>query len=73
MWTGAFFQAMKQVQVELLKARIQKAWGPKMEQAADAVIEAMGVQWQSMIAQTQAKADLGARLASLWQQGRKST
>ena len=42
-----------------------------MEKAADAVIEAMGVQWQSMLAQAKAKVDLTERLRSLWQEGHK--
>ena len=68
MWSCAFFTAMKQVQVEILKQKIQKAWGPKMDKAADAVLEAMGVQWQSMLAQAGAKAQLRQRLSSLWQE-----
>ena len=71
MWASSFFQAMKEAQVELLKAKIQKAWGQKMDKAADAVIEAMGVQWQSMLAQAKAKADFRQRLAGLWQEGQK--
>jgi len=61
---------MKAAQVDLLKAKIQKAWGAKMDKAADAVIEAMGVQWQSMLAQAGAKAQLQQRLQGLWQEGR---
>ena len=71
MWSCAFFEAMKQVHVDLLKSKIQKAWGSKMEKAADAVVEAMGVHWQSMLAQANAKAELRARLQNLWQEGRK--
>lgn len=71
MWSGAFFQAMKEVQVDLLKAKIQKAWGAKMDKAADAVLDAMGVQWRSMLAQADAKAALRARLSGLWQEGQK--
>ena len=70
MWSGSFFQAMKAAQVDLLKAKIQKAWGVKMDKAADAVLEAMGVHWQSMLAQTNAKAKLQERLAGLWQEGK---
>ena len=70
MWTCAFFQAMKEVQIDLLKAKIQKAWGAKMDKAANAVLEAMGAQWQSMLAQSQAKTGLRERLRSLWEEGR---
>ena len=71
MWTGSFFQALKAVQVELLKAKIQKAWGPKMDKAADAVLEAMGVKWQAMLAQSKACSDLQSKLQALWDEGRK--
>ena len=70
MWSGSFFEAMKQVQADLLKSKIQKAWGQKMDKASDAVLEAMGVQWQSMLAQGKAKAQLRERLAALWQEGK---
>ncbi|MBI4355246.1 MAG: hypothetical protein HY597_02180 [Candidatus Omnitrophica bacterium] len=70
MWMGAFCQAMKQVQVELLKVKIQKAWGSKMEKAADAVVEAAGVQWQTMLAQAQAKSGFREKLRSLWSESR---
>lgn len=66
MWSGAFCAAMHQVQVELLKAKIQRAWGPKMDKAADAVVESMGVQWQSMLAQSKAKCDFQSKLRALW-------
>lgn len=71
MWSASFFCAMKELQVDILKAKIQKAWGPKMEKAADAVLEAMGTQWQAMLAQTRAKAGLRERLHGLWQEGQK--
>lgn len=71
MWSCAFFQAMKAAQVDLLKAKIQKAWGAKMDKAADAVVEAMGVQWQSMLAQAGAQAGLRERLRGLWQEGQR--
>ncbi len=66
MWGCAFFQAMKAVQVDLLKAKIQKAWGAKMDKAADIVLEAMGVKWQSMLAEAKVKADVRERLRGLW-------
>jgi hypothetical protein len=66
MWTGSFFQAMKELQVELLKSRMQKAWGAKMEKAADATVEAMSAQWQAMVQQSGAQAALREKLAGLW-------
>ena len=71
MWTGSFFQALKQAQVDLLKAKIQKAWGPKMDKVADAVLEAMGAQWQAMMAQSKSKETLRERLGAIWQEGQR--
>ena len=70
MWGRAFLQAMKEAQVELLKPKIQKAWGAKMDKAADAAVEAMGVQWQSALAQAGAKTQFRQKLAALWQEGK---
>jgi hypothetical protein len=71
MWTAAFFQAMKQAQVDVLKTKIQKAWGAKMDKAADIILEAMGVKWQSMVAEAKARVDVRERLMRLWQEGQK--
>lgn len=68
MWYCSFFQAMKGAQVEILKGKIQKAWGPKMEKAADAILEAMGVKWQSMLAESHAKEALRGKLQNLWRE-----
>ena len=68
MWTGSFFQALRAVQVEALKGKIQKAWGAKTDKAADAVLEAMGTKWQSKMAQGKADAELRQRLSALWQE-----
>ncbi|MBI4342794.1 MAG: hypothetical protein HY599_05455 [Candidatus Omnitrophica bacterium] len=70
MWSCSFFQALKAAQVDALKAKIQKAWGSKMDKAADAVLEAMGVQWQSMLAQATAKSALREKLQNLWSEGK---
>ena len=67
LWGCSFMQAMKEVQVELLKGKIQKAWGAKMDKAADAAVEAMGAQWQAMLSQAGAKAQFRQKLAGLWQ------
>ena len=70
MWACSFFEAMKAAQVEVLKAKIQKAWGPMMDKAADAALESMGVMWQSMLAQSKAKETFQEKLRNLWQQGK---
>ena len=72
MWHGSFFQALKAAQVDALKAKIQKAWGAKLDKAADAVLEAMGAQWQAALVKGQAESQLREKLSALWQQeGRK--
>jgi len=43
----------------------------EMEKAADIILEAMGVKWQTMLAEAKAKADVREQLARLWQQGQK--
>ena len=37
----ALHEAKKAVMVDILKVKIQKAWGPKMDQFADLIIQAM--------------------------------
>jgi hypothetical protein len=71
MWTCAGHRAWKEVHVDLLKARILKAWGPQMEKTADAVIEAMGIEWKAMMTQGKAKADLKQTIASIFIESKK--
>ena len=71
MWTKAFFQAMKEAHVEVLKAKIIKGWGAKLDKSADAVLETMETCWQSMVAQAKAKADLRDRLANAMRESKK--
>ncbi len=70
MWHRAFFEAMRELQVETIKAKLQKAWGAKMEKAADIIIEAAGTKWQSMLAQAKAKEQVREKLRQLWQEGK---
>lgn len=65
MWGGSFFEAMKAAQVEILKAKIQKSWGPKLEKEANAVIELMEAMWTSKLAVEQAKTELKAKFQEL--------
>jgi len=74
MWRHAFGEAMKQVQVDLLKARITKAWGPMMDASADALIASMGARWESMIADVKAQEACGEfnhKLHDLWLSAKK--
>lgn len=69
MWKDSFFDAMKEAQVETLKAKILKAWGPVIDKEADALIEAMGAKWEAMIAQVKAAEacnDFKGKIRDLW-------
>ncbi|MBF0505086.1 MAG: hypothetical protein HQL14_08315 [Candidatus Omnitrophica bacterium] len=58
MWACSFHAAMKEVQVDILKAKIQKSWGAKLEKEANAVLEVMEAKWKSMQDVEHAKAKL---------------
>ena len=58
MWNASFFQAMRETQVELLKGKIKKTWGPVLEKEADAVLAAMGTCWETTIKKAKAECDL---------------
>src|SRR5688500_17446257 len=69
MWANSFGKAMCEAQTEILKAKILKAWGPMMEQAADAMMETMGAVWAEKIAHlrlAEAKSAFQDRLRDLW-------
>jgi len=68
-WAEAFHQAKKAVMVDILKTKIQKAWGTKMDKIADAVIEAMEIKKESMVAMGKAKADFKAKLEGILNKG----
>ena len=70
LWTQSFFQALKEAQKDALKAKIQKAWGSKIDKAADAVLEAMDAKWKSALSQGKAEIDLKDRLASIYTEGK---
>src|SRR5882757_577951 len=60
MWHMSFFVAKKEVMVDILKTKIQKAWGPKMEQTADLILQAME-------AKKKGESDLKNKLQELWE------
>lgn len=74
MWGKSFGEAMCQAQTEILKAKILKAWGPMLDQAADAMMETMGALWAEKIAEVrtaEAKSAFQQRLRDLWLQDKK--
>lgn len=71
MWKGAFCAALKEVKTEILKEKIRKAWGPKLDKAADAVLEAAEAEWQAMLSTGKAKMGLKEKIASILSEGKK--
>ncbi len=71
MWKKIFFCSMKEVKRDILKEKIKKKWGPMMEKMADATVEAMGVHWESTLAQANAKKGLRENIANIFQSARK--
>jgi hypothetical protein len=71
MWKKAFMEAMTQLQAEKLKKRIEAAWGPTMDKVADAALEAMGKQWQSMLQLSGAEQELREKIARIWSEAPK--
>lgn len=71
MWGAAFPAAIKEVQVELLKERIKKSWGSHMAKEADAIIEAMGSFWYSMMARAKARKDLSEKFKEIFESAAK--
>jgi hypothetical protein len=65
MWNSSFFEAIKKAQVEILKEKIKKSWGPMMDKEADLILESMDVKWKSMVAGSKAKEDLRNKLKAL--------
>jgi hypothetical protein len=57
LWKQAFFEALQEVRVELLKARIKAACGRNMEETAKAVFDSMLKEWK----ETRKKAEEAAK------------
>ena len=66
MWHKSFFQAMHEAQVDRLKKRIESAWGPSMDKAADAAIESFGKMWQSMQLQSEGQKEFASKLQKIY-------
>jgi len=70
MWMCSFHEAKKAVEVEILKAKIQKLWGVKMEKEATAVLEAMEAKCKSMQAVGQLKEQLCEKFEQICKESR---
>ncbi len=71
MWRKAFFKAQMELMTEKRKETLEAAMGPMADKVADAVFEAMGKTWQSMLLQTEAEAELREKLAKILSEGKK--
>src|SRR5947207_1369718 len=61
-WMCAFHKAMMQAHVEVLKAKILKSWGTKLDKSADVVLEVMEKKWKAILEKSSAKAELKERI-----------
>ncbi|MFA5137616.1 MAG: hypothetical protein WC728_00160 [Elusimicrobiota bacterium] len=62
-WQSAFERAAHEVQVEILKERIRKAWGNSLNSIADSVIELMMTDWEA----TQGREKAEERKEKAWE------
>jgi hypothetical protein len=65
-WHKAFFAAHHEAQTERMRKRIEATYGPTMDKAADAVFEAIGKVWGSMLTQSEAKKELASKLQKIF-------
>ena len=70
-WQKAFFKAHLEFMAEKLKKKMEAAWGPVTDKAADAVIERMGSQWQAMVQQAMAEQTFREKLTKLYGEAEK--
>ena len=65
LWEKAFWQALHEVRVELMKERIKAAWGANMAPTADAVLEAFHAEWKEFQAKEAEKEKAAGPVAAL--------
>lgn len=70
-WRKAYFAAHMELMTEKLKKKMDAAWGPMVDKAADAVVESMGKQWMAMVQESGAEQELREKLARLFSEGQK--
>ncbi len=70
-WQKAFFEAHMEFMVEKLKKRMEAAWGPLADKAADAVVEAMGKKWIAMAQQSMADQELQQKMTDVLREVQK--
>ena len=70
-WHKAFFSAHHDAMTERMRKRIESAYGPTMDKAADAVFEDMGKMWSSMLTQAEAKQEVASKLQKIFSESNK--
>ena len=53
-WFKDAVEAIRQVKLEILREKIRKHMGPKLEKGADASLQALGAFWGAIVAQSDA-------------------
>ena len=70
-WHKAFFTALHQSQTERLKKKIESSFGPILDKEADAVFEAIGKMWSSMLTQSEAKKEVASKLQKIFSEANR--
>ncbi len=73
-WERAFWKALHEVRVEMMKERIRAAWGEGMKETADGVLAAMHADWKKfreLEAAEEAKAGPREALRAVLKEGLK--
>ncbi len=70
-WHKAFFAAHNDAMAERMRKRIETSYGPVMDKAADAVFEAIGKVWSSMLTQSEAKKEVASKLQKIFSEANK--
>lgn len=65
-WHKAFFTAHHEALTERMRKKIETAYGPTLDKSADAVFEAVGKVWSSMLTQSEAKKELASKLQKIF-------
>lgn len=65
-WHKAFFAAHHDAMAERMRKRIESSYGPTMDKAADAVFEAIGKVWSTMLTQSEAKKEVASKLQKIF-------
>ena len=65
MWLCSFKQAKQAVEIDILKAKIQKLWGAKMEKEATVVLEAVEAKFKAIQATGIFKEELIAKFEQI--------